>query len=179
MSAAEPSVRRRRRGPDAPLPAERVRARLSAFVYGNVLVLAAILALTPHDLEDGTGMLVVLVTAGTTLCAHLLAHAVGSLAGRRLDEPWRHVRAGLRDAVPIATSAILPTVCLIGAVLHVYSADTAQAIACGLVLVRLALMGLITRRLFPLRSRRAALWAGVGIAGAGLAIAVVKLLVTH
>ncbi|MFT4306083.1 MAG: hypothetical protein QM604_04240 [Microbacterium sp.] len=175
--AAAPA--RRRWGRRRELPVHRARTRISAVVYGNVLALAAVLALDAHDVVDGAAMLIVLVTAATTLCAHLLADTVGALVGRRPGEPWHHVRQELRDAVPIATSAILPTVCLVGGVLEVYPPGVAQTIAVAVVLLRLALMGLVGRHLFPEGSRAAALWLGVGVAGVGLLIAVAKLLLTH
>ncbi|WP_159501476.1 hypothetical protein [Microbacterium sp. 18062] len=181
-SGSEPAARRGRFGGRyrrPPVPTDRARNRMSAFVYGNVLVLAAVVALSAHDIEDGTGMAIVLVTALTTLCAHLLAHSVGALVGRRPEEPWRHVRQELRDVVPIATSAIAPTICLIGGVLGSYTPLVAQLIASGVVVLRLALMGPIARHLFPDGSRLAALWLGLGIAAVGMAIAAGKLFLTH
>ena len=56
---------------------ERVATRVSAYLYGDVLVLASLIALRPEDLTGTTGLAYVLGTALSTYVAHVLAEAVG------------------------------------------------------------------------------------------------------
>ena len=56
------------------LPVERVRSRVSAYVYGNILVLAAILATSPENIAHWTAVIFVVATTATTFLAHVVAH---------------------------------------------------------------------------------------------------------
>ncbi|MGV9858601.1 hypothetical protein ACWDTD_08100 [Gordonia sp. NPDC003425] len=102
-----------RRG--GPLPPRRAASRLSAYVYGNILVLAAVVAVSPHDLESGHAFWIVIGTGATTYVAHVFADLVaqGSIpeahGGSHDSAPTNadrdHVLGELRDAVPIVSSA--------------------------------------------------------------------------
>ena len=91
--------------PSADPPREDGASRVSAYVYGNVLVMAALIALHPHDLRGPTGVLYLLGVGLSTYVAHVLGEAVGARAtgGRSLDRAA--VRHEVRNALPIATSA--------------------------------------------------------------------------
>ena len=97
----------------------RAARRLSAYVYGNILVLAAVAASTPDSIEHGTAAVLVLATAGTTFLAHVFADFV---AGSRIPEVYgdateeqRRFTAleELRDAVPILSSGTFPALMLV------------------------------------------------------------------
>ncbi|MDO9589720.1 MAG: hypothetical protein Q7J04_01080, partial [Microcella sp.] len=64
------------------LTVERLRVRLAAYVYGNILVLAAIVVATGKSIVGGEAALLVTATALTTYVAHILAHDVGQQLGR-------------------------------------------------------------------------------------------------
>jgi hypothetical protein len=68
----------RRREDVAP---ERAESRVSAYVYGNVLVLAAVVGASPASVLSGTAVALVIGTVLSTYVAHVLAHSVGSLFG--------------------------------------------------------------------------------------------------
>ena len=95
---------------DGPLEPARAARRLSAYVYGNILVLAAVAASTPSSIEHGTAAVLVLATAVTTFLAHVFADFV---AGSQIPEAHgdatdeqRKFKAveEFRDAVPILSS---------------------------------------------------------------------------
>src|SRR5215216_3860735 len=84
------------------LPVERVRSRVGAYIYGNILVLAAIFATSSQGIAHWSAVLVVVVaTSATTFFAHVLAHNIGQAIGRPRDETLRlHLAQEARDAVP-------------------------------------------------------------------------------
>src|SRR5215208_1913432 len=88
---------------------ERVRSRVGAYVYGNILVLAAILATSPESVAHWTAVIFVIATTATTFLAHVVAHRIGQAIGRTDDEALRlHLAQEVRDAVPIMTSGTPP-----------------------------------------------------------------------
>ena len=160
---------------------ERARARVTAFVYGNILVLAAVLTATPDSVGDGHAALVVLATTVTTYLAHVVSHAVGDVIGRDLEEPRpRGEGAGeLRDALPIVSSGTVPTLVLLVAWWTDLGAGTAVLVAAGATVVRLAGMGLVVGRLSGYAPSGRQWWAGVVLAVVSAVIAVLKVLLTH
>ena len=164
------------------LDVERVSSRVSAYVYGNVLVLAAVVGCTPESVDDGRAVVIVLATMVTTYLAHVVAHRVGAGIGRSTDEAETHLRAELRDAVPIATSGLVPAgVLLVAALdwLDWLGTSGSQLVAVLVVVVRLGLTGSVASRLGSGSSSRRTVWSAVGLAVAGSLIAVVKVLLTH
>lgn len=161
---------------------ERVRSRVTAYVYGNVLVLAAVVGCAPESVRSGRAVVVVLATMVTTYLAHVVAHRVGEGVGRRRDEAELHLRAELRDAAPIITSGAVPALLLgvaAAAGLEGGWAAAAQLVAVLVPVARLAATGSVTSRLVPGGPSRGAFWSALGLAAAGSLIAVVKVLLTH
>ncbi|MEK6312629.1 MAG: hypothetical protein V4755_18190, partial [Curtobacterium sp.] len=58
------------------LSVEHVRDRMSSYIYGNITVLSAAIAVGPTEIEHGAAVLTVLATAVLTYLAHVLAHLV-------------------------------------------------------------------------------------------------------
>jgi len=165
----------------SPVEVERARARTTAFVYGNILVLSAVLTATPDSVGDGHAALVIAATTVTTYLAHVVAHAVGGVVGRDLTGPPDHGdgRAELRDAVPIASSGTVPTVVLLVAWWTDLPAGPAVSVAAGVTVLRLAGMGLVVGRLSGHEPSGRQWWAGVVLAVVSAVIAVLKVLLTH
>lgn len=98
------------------------RRRLSAYVYGNILVLAAVAASTPGSIERGTAAIVVLATAGTTFLAHVFADFVANSripeAHGAANEDQRKFKVAeeLRDATPILSSGTVPALIVLAKV---------------------------------------------------------------
>lgn len=159
----------------------RVRERVSAYVYGNILVLAALATATPHTVETGHAVVVVLATTGTTYLAHVLAHVVAHQIGADPAEhggalPDRH---SLRDAVPIFSSGSVPALILLVAWLGDLSESGAILVATAAVVLRLAGLGVVTSRLAGRRSRLGDLWTGLVLAVLSGVVVVLKVVLTH
>jgi hypothetical protein len=141
MSALDRVMHRK----EGPLPPARAARRMSAYVYGNVLVLAAVVAATSDAIEDGKAVLIVLGTTVSTYLAHIyseaLAHGVTDTG-----EP-EHFSEELRDAVPILSSGGVPIVALLACWLDLLPAGVSQIIAGGVIVVRLASVGVWVERL--------------------------------
>ena len=82
-----------------PLPSEVGQHRTTAFIYGNILVLAAVVQVSLHPIT-GRSVVTVLATAVTTFLAHVFADVITSTWS------WRTVRHAARDSGPILTSGI-------------------------------------------------------------------------
>lgn len=161
-----------------PLDADRARSRLSAYVYGNVLVLAAVIGTTGEE-EHSHTWLVVLATALSTYAAHIFSHNVGERIGRTEADHAGHLREEIRDAVPILSSGIAPALIYAGLALHWIEAGPAETAAVALLVLRLAGTGLAVERLSNRRVSASALWAGIGFALVGGGIAYLKVIFTH
>jgi hypothetical protein len=154
--------------------------RISAFIYGNILVLSALVVLSPDALQttrgfvlvSGVGLSTFVAHVASDLFAHLLRHPDGSGLSARL-------RHDLRDAVPIATSAIPPTVVLVAAWLGWLEADLSWTIAIGVTLVRLSLLGPIAAWMAREPFSLGPLFAGVLLALSIAVIALLKAMLTH
>lgn len=168
------------RSASAALDVEQARDRTSSYIYGNIIVLAATVEVTPHAVATGAALLVVAGTAVTTFLAHVLAHAVGHRIGHEDDadhhESVRHV---LRNAVPIVTSGLVPLVLLAIAWPGWLDATVAQSVASLVLIVRIALVGLIVQRLSGRPASHGAFWSGIGIAVVAALIVAVKVVVAH
>jgi hypothetical protein len=126
--------------------AERDRRRIAAYVYGNTLVLAALISLSPEDAANvGKSIAYVLGTAISTYAAHFLSELVADRAG---PEPlrWRPVTPLLRDGSPIAVSAFAPAIALAGGWLKLIPPLAAWLLAGAVPVLRLGLVGLFVSR---------------------------------
>ncbi len=168
----------RRRAGHQPIDEARARSRLSAYVYGNVLVLGAVIG-TLGEEEHSHSWVIVLATALSTYAAHIFAHNIGERVGRTSAEHAGHLREEIRDAVPILSSGTLPALIYAGLALHWYEAGPAELAAIGLLVLRLAGTGLAVERLSGRRVSGSSLWAGIGFALVGAGIAYVKVIFTH
>ena len=153
---------------------ERVRSVTSAYVYGNVLVLGAVLGVGSDAVLDGDAVIAVLVTTFTTYLAHVLAHDVAERLGHSSAEHERAVRDELRDAVPILVSGGPPALVLGGGALGLLGVELAQVLAAGIVVARLAATGWRVERLSGGPPSPRALWSGFALAVAGALIAGIK-----
>jgi hypothetical protein len=171
-----PSVTTTPREPRTDIPVRRI----SAFIYGNILVLSALILLSPQGLQTtrnfvyvlGVGFSTFIAHVVSDLFAHLLRHPDGKGLSAKLEDD-------LRDALPIATSAILPTIFLVAAWLGWLEAELAWAIAIGVTLLRLSLLGPIAAWIAREPLSLWPLLAGVLLASLIAFIAVLKAVLTH
>ncbi|HEX2108041.1 MAG TPA: hypothetical protein VHF70_02035 [Rubrobacteraceae bacterium] len=157
-----------------------MRSRVCAYIYGNILVLDAILATSPESIAHWTAVILVVATSATTFLAHVVAHRIGQTIGRTDDDALRlHLAQEARDAVPIISSGAAPAVLLALGAVGWLPPELSQLLAEAVVVVRLAGMGIIVRRLSGYTSPRARPWSGFTLAGIGVLIAALKDILTH
>ena len=162
-----------------PLPEDRARARISSYAYGNILVLAAIAGFGGDRIEDGSGVIVVLTTTLTTYLAHIVAHSIGGRLGRE-DADWRvHLREEMADATPVLSSGTVPTLLLFAGYLQWLPIVWAHALAGGLVVVRLALMGFQVERVSGHPASRGSFTWGLGLAVVSAIVVALKVTLAH
>jgi hypothetical protein len=150
--------------------------RISAYVYGNILTLAALVILHVDEVERGIGAGIVVGTALSTFVAHTYAESLGA-AARGADHST--AREVLRDSTPIISAAAVPTLLMIVGSLDGASPTLCLRLAEGWIVSRLALTGFILGRLQgrPVTFRT---WvASVGLALVAVAIVGVKVVLTH
>ncbi|NMO00036.1 hypothetical protein HH308_02270 [Gordonia sp. TBRC 11910] len=169
---------------DGPLTTARATARLSAYVYGNILALGAVVIATPESIADGDAALVVAATGATTFVAHVfsdfVAHGgLGSDDDTDAAGEREHALAELRDATPIATSATFPTLALVLGWLGLLPTAWAFTLAGGIVVFRIATVQMVAKRIrgVPLTPR--VLLAGLLAAAFAAAIVALKVALTH
>lgn len=168
-----PLVGRRR------VPIERARGRLSAYVYGDILVLAAVLTIDITKPDGWPAVLAVAATTATTYVAHIVAHIIGERIGRTGEAARLHLRAELRDAAPIAVAGLIPAAVLVLAAVEVIDLRTAQLAAAAVIVVRLALVGVVTARLTGERAPAGTIGTGIALAGVGTLVAVLEAVLLH
>ncbi|MCU1532872.1 MAG: putative integral rane protein [Arthrobacter sp.] len=162
-----------------PLPAEDAARRVSAFVYGDVLVLAALVALDPEDLNGPKAVAYVVGTGVSTFVAHVLAESVGF--GVRTDQSLtrEHLRHELRDSLPIISATSLPALLMIAALLGWLETVSALQLGIGVTVFRLAALGWVVGHLRRRRASGRTFLSGVLLALAGGGAAVLKWWLTH
>ena len=161
------------------LPIARSRSRISSYLYGNILVLAAVFASTPASILNWTAEIVVAATTLTTFLAHVVAHGVAQQLGRTDEDAQLHLRNELRDAVPILTSGTLPIVILTLGALTVLSPAAAETSAALILIVRIALTGILVERMSNNRLSIGIVWTGIALAGVSLVIVALKQVLLH
>ncbi|GIF21536.1 hypothetical protein BJ973_005019 [Actinoplanes tereljensis] len=158
---------------------EQAAARISAYLYGNIITFAALLPLAKSDIEHGHSIQLLLGVAVTTFLAHVFAEIVGhhARAGQAMTraEIWHE----LRDSRPIATSALIPALLLAAAAADWLSPDAALFCSEGYLLVRLALVGFLVERLRSDRVSPRTLLSGLALAAVAAGIAFLKVLLGH
>ena len=168
---------RRELGRTQELPRRRSARRIESYVYGNVLVLAAIITAGTADVANGRAALLALGTAASTFIAHLLAVTVGRQAE---EESEQHPFAeAARDGLPMATSGIWPGIALIAGWLGWLDPNWAWWIAVGIIGVRFVGLGSVVAYLKGAPSTWRNLLIGIGLAAVGLLVAVLKNALTH
>jgi hypothetical protein len=160
------------------LEGDRARSRLSAYVYGNILVLGAVIG-TVGEEEHSQSWLIVLATALSTYIAHIFAHNIGERVGRTDEEHAGHLREEIRDAVPILSAGVFPALIYGGLALHWLDTRPTEVVAIALLVLRLAGTGLTVERLSDRRASAGSLWVGIGFALIGAGIAYLKVFFTH
>ncbi|MCP2276151.1 hypothetical protein SAMN04244553_0974 [Nocardia amikacinitolerans] len=160
-----------------PLDRENAASRISAYIYGNVLVLAALVPITTS--AKHVGILVVLGTALSTFVAHVFAEAVGYSVRHRSRSTRAEMVHELRNSVPILSSAVLPCVVLATGWLGWLEPRTAQIAAELAVLVRIGGIVFVIGHLNGERPNRASVLTAAFLTVVAATVVIVKILLTH
>jgi hypothetical protein len=183
-AAAEPVVKRN----DAdkplwarrhPLDADDAARRTTAYVYGNILVLAGLVVATTDEISAGRAFWVVIGTAASTFVAHVFAELMGDQVRNPEEITWRKVRDLARESLPVLTSGLIPAAILLLSAYGLIEPPVAVLIAEGLVLLRIAGTGVVVARLRNERSSVRVLGLGIGVALVGVAVSLLKVYLTH
>ncbi|QQD76716.1 hypothetical protein I8920_02815 [Curtobacterium sp. YC1] len=160
-----------------------MRDRMSSYIYGNITVLAAAIAVDPEAIEHGAAVWAVLATAVLTYLAHVLAHLVAHGLGDDGTESDTDRRESAvviaRNANPIATSGLIPAVLYAASWAGLLPAGWAQTAALVILVVRIALVGVFVQRFSGQRPTFVGLWGGIVLAVVALVIGAVKVVLTH
>lgn len=161
-----------------PLDRDNAASRISAYVYGNILILAALIPLTVSRSDSGP-IFIVVSTALSTFIAHAFAEGVGRAvrSGRQLTSVERLTE--LRDSLPVLSSAVVPVIVLATATIGWLEPFTAQVIAEVAVLLRIASMVFVITRLRGERPSGSTVLAAAALAVIATAVVVVKVVLTH
>ncbi|MBF6338838.1 hypothetical protein IU450_23510 [Nocardia abscessus] len=160
-----------------PLDGDNAASRISAYIYGNVLVLAALVPVVTGDKH--VGILVVLGTALSTFVAHAFAEAVGHSVRRRSALTRAEKIRDLRNSVPILSSAVLPCAILAIGWLGWLEPRTAQVVAELTVLIRIGGIVFVIGRLNGQRPTRESVFGAVLLTVIAATVVVVKIALGH
>ncbi len=155
---------------------EEVADRISAYVYGNILTMAALVVLHHDEIESGAGLAIVVGTAVSTFVAHAYAESLGGIA-RGAEDP--SLRVVLRDSMPIISAAAVPVLLMAVGALEWIDPVVCLRIAEAWVVVRLALTGFIVGRLRGIPVTLHTWIASIGLAAVALVIVAIKVVLTH
>jgi hypothetical protein len=167
---------RRHRQPIAP---EDASSRITAYVYGNILIMAALIALDSQDLLGPKAAGYVVGTGVSTFLAHVVAALAGSDLGTDRRMTLSDVRHAARDSAPILSAMTLPTLLVVAALWGWLDQDWALGLAAGVTIVRIASLGWVVGHFKDRRASLRSIAAGIGLAGISAAAALVKFWLTH
>jgi hypothetical protein len=162
-----------------PLATEVAADRTTAYVYGNILVLAAMVALVPEDAATSHAVLIVLGTAISTFVAHVFAEAMGAQVRLTESPTVGSAFSAARESFPILTSGVLPSIILLFGLWEVISTGLALGLAEAIVLFRIASTGVVVARLRNERSSLKLILIGIGAAVVGGLVSLLKVYLTH
>jgi len=163
----------------APLSRLEASGRITAYVYGNLVVLGALLTLLPEAALSWHGALTIMAAGVSTF----VAHAFADLLGRRVGHGHRSVvsaaLAAARDSLPIVTAAIVPIGMLAGGAWMLWPGSGVQLAAELFICARIGLIGATAERFRGRPSSRRFVFVGVGIAVASSLVAIAKVALVH
>jgi hypothetical protein len=157
---------------------EEAHANPARAIYGTILVMAVITALS-HDDSVTSAQLIAGVLATTFV--FWIAHVYAEVLGRRVEgEPGRPTLADIAVAArgewPLVEASLLPVLCLLVGVVGIVETKTAVGIAIGAGVVELFGYGIAAGRRLQL-SRGGTVVVGVVNGCLGLLIVLLKVLV--
>ncbi|MEC5181431.1 hypothetical protein [Arthrobacter sp. CG_A4] len=163
---------------ERPLSRQDASSRISAFVYGDILILAALIALYPEDLLGLKAVSYIVGTGVSTYFAHVLAQSIGSSVETDDHPLGGHLRQEVWHAAPIASAALGPTLFMVAALLGWIGPDLALQLAILVTVIRLAGLGWVVGHLRGERVSVRTLLLGIILAVLCVAAALLKTVAT-
>lgn len=153
--------------------------RVSAYTYGNILALGALVLIKPEHIDSGYAIIVLLATGFTTYLAHLIAEEQENRVQLGGQVTFQELKQGMRNALPVVSSTFAPAIFLILGSQGIIRPDLAWELALATLVARLFFIGFVIAhyRKEPITFRT--VFKGLVIAAAGLTVAVLKALLTH
>ena len=159
-------------------PAAAEHANPARAIYGTILVMAVITALS-HDDDVGSGELIVGVLATTFV--FWIAHVYAEVLGTRLEggsgvPTMANIATAARGEWPLVEASLLPVLCLLLGVVGIVKTETAVYIAIGAGVVELFGYGIAAGRKLRM-SIGATIVVGAVNGAMGLLVVLLKVLV--
>jgi hypothetical protein len=152
-------------------------ARITAYVYGNIVVLGALLSMTPDAAVSTAGALTIVAAGVSTFIAHSFAEMMGHRVAHGSRSVVRAALTAMRGSLPIVSSAIVPIGLLaIGGWLGWPNAPVHLAAAL-FICARIGLIGATAERFRGRPSSRRFVIVGIVIGASAAAVAIAKVLV--
>ncbi len=150
--------------------------RISAYVYGNILMLAALVVLSDDEIGSGAAVVIVLGTGVSTFVAHTFAERLGAVVRGTDRATWI---AELRSSVPIVSAATVPAVLMVVGSQGWLDTTWCLRLAEAWIVVRLFILGLVVGRLQG-HSVTLRTWiASAALAASALVVVALKVVLTH
>jgi hypothetical protein len=162
-----------------PLDPEDASSRITAYVYGNILVMTALIALDPPDLLGSTAVAYVVGTGLSTFVAHLVAELAGFGFRTERRMTLADVRHEARGSVPIISAILIPVLLVLAALWGWLGEELALRLAIAVTVVRLALFGWVVGHLKGRKASTYSVAVGILLAVGGTAAAIIKFWLTH
>lgn len=183
MSKNKPKRSDRQAAQLASLSAHEVAHFLSSYVYGNILILAALIGITPEDIHHGHGALLVLGTGFATLLAHVLAESQELLVLRKADDTREEfvssLKIAVKDARPIFSATLFPALVLFLAQAHVLDATIAWWVSVVVIVSRMLRNGAVIAKYRGEEITPRTRLLNIVFALVCLAVAIIKVKLTH
>jgi hypothetical protein len=171
--------RNRHRRHREPLDPEDAASRITAYVYGNILVMTALIALDPPDLLGSKAVAYVLGTGLSTFVAHLVAEMAGFGFRTERQMTLADVRHEARGSVPVISATVIPILLSLAALWGWLDPTLALRLAIAVTVVRLGTFGWVAGHLKGRKAPANAFVLGIALALAGTVAAIVKFWLTY
>ena len=167
---------RRGRGGSAPGSAGRAGG---AAAYGCVLVLGGLTVLGVSDIALGQGAELIAGVGVATWIAHLFAEIVGDHVHRPQPLDRREVERAAVDGSPILASAVLPAIVLALGRFNLMTDATARIVAILVAIAQLLAIGSVRDQSGPGAAATARWVFAALVAGVGIAVVILTVLLGH
>lgn len=161
------------------LSPEDAATRIAAYVYGNIVVLAALVSLNREDALTGHSALAIAGVAVSTFLTHVLAHGIGHRLHALGPLTWPDVQFELRGSLPILTSAFFPSLLMLITAATSIPGAYAQVFVGLFLVIRLGLLGALVAQVRGTPSSARIVAASAGLALLAAVVTTLKVLLGH